>query len=39
MWEQVEIEIGPEHLPALQTIIDPVVVSGLPTVLWSPAPP
>ena len=36
MWERVEIDIGPEHLPALQTIIDPVVVAGLPTVLWSP---
>jgi glucose-6-phosphate dehydrogenase assembly protein OpcA len=36
MWEKVEIDIGPEHLPTLQTIIDPIVVSGIPTVLWSP---
>jgi glucose-6-phosphate dehydrogenase assembly protein OpcA len=36
MWEKIEIDLGPEHLPALQTIIDPIVVSGLPTVLWSP---
>ena len=36
MHEQVEIDIGPEHLARLDTIIDPVVVSELPTVLWSP---
>ena len=36
MWEKVEIDIGPEHLPALQTIVDPVLVAELPTVLWSP---
>ena len=34
--EQVEIDIGPEHLEGLETIVDPVVVSELPTVLWSP---
>jgi glucose-6-phosphate dehydrogenase assembly protein OpcA len=36
MIEQVEIDIGPEHLARLDTIIDPVVVSELSTVLWSP---
>jgi glucose-6-phosphate dehydrogenase assembly protein OpcA len=36
MWEKIEIDLGPEHLAALQTIIDPIVVAGLPTVLWSP---
>ena len=36
MWEKIEIELGPEHLPTLQTIIDPIIVSGIPTVLWSP---
>jgi glucose-6-phosphate dehydrogenase assembly protein OpcA len=36
MWERIEIDLGPEHLPALQTIIDPIVVAGLPTVLWAP---
>lgn len=36
MIEQVEIDIGPEHLGRLDTIIDPVVVSELSTVLWSP---
>ena len=36
MHEQVEIDMGPEHLSGLETIVDPVVVSELPTVLWSP---
>ena len=36
MHEQVEIDMGPEHLRGLKTIVDPVVVSELPTVLWSP---
>lgn len=34
--EHVEIDIGPEHLGSLDTIVDPVLVSELPTVLWSP---
>ncbi|HZE05509.1 MAG TPA: glucose-6-phosphate dehydrogenase assembly protein OpcA [Solirubrobacteraceae bacterium] len=36
MREHVEIDMGPEHLAALQTIVDPIVVAELPTVLWSP---
>jgi glucose-6-phosphate dehydrogenase assembly protein OpcA len=36
MHEQVEIDLGPGHLAGLDTIVDPVVVSELPTVLWSP---
>jgi glucose-6-phosphate dehydrogenase assembly protein OpcA len=36
MHESVEIDLGPEHLRALATICDPVLVSELPTVLWSP---
>jgi glucose-6-phosphate dehydrogenase assembly protein OpcA len=36
MHEQVEIDLGPEHLQGLQTIVDPVLVSEMPTVLWSP---
>ncbi len=36
MHETVEIDLGPDHLRALQTICDPVLVSELPTVLWSP---
>jgi glucose-6-phosphate dehydrogenase assembly protein OpcA len=34
--EEVEIDMGPEHLAHLETIIDPVVVDELPTMLWSP---
>jgi hypothetical protein len=34
--EMVEIEIGTSHLSRVDTIIDPVVISELPTVLWSP---
>ena len=36
MRETVEIDVGPEHLLALSTIVDPVLVSELPTVCWSP---
>jgi glucose-6-phosphate dehydrogenase assembly protein OpcA len=36
MHEQVEIDMGPEHLEALQTIADPVLVSEIPTIAWSP---
>ncbi|MGO9956304.1 MAG: glucose-6-phosphate dehydrogenase assembly protein OpcA [Solirubrobacteraceae bacterium] len=34
--EYVEIDIGPEHLPAVRTIVDPVLVSEIPTLVWSP---
>jgi glucose-6-phosphate dehydrogenase assembly protein OpcA len=36
MRETVEIDMGPEHLAGLETIVDPIVISELPTVLWSP---
>ena len=36
MRETVEIDLGPEHLEALRTIVDPVLVSELPTLCWSP---
>jgi glucose-6-phosphate dehydrogenase assembly protein OpcA len=36
MTEQVEIDMGPEHLAGLETIVDPIVMSEIPTVLWSP---
>jgi glucose-6-phosphate dehydrogenase assembly protein OpcA len=36
IWERVELDLGPGHLEALQTIIDPIVVAGIPTVCWSP---
>jgi hypothetical protein len=34
--ERVELDIGRDHLRRLDTIIDPIVVSELPTLLWSP---
>ena len=34
--ESVEIALGASHLGRLDTIIDPIVISELPTVLWSP---
>jgi glucose-6-phosphate dehydrogenase assembly protein OpcA len=34
--EQVEIDMGPEHLPVLRTVVDPVLVSEIPALLWSP---
>lgn len=34
--EKVEITLGPEHLPRLDTIVDPVLAAELPTMLWSP---
>jgi glucose-6-phosphate dehydrogenase assembly protein OpcA len=36
MRESVEIDIGAGHLTRLDTIVDPVLVSELPTVVWSP---
>jgi glucose-6-phosphate dehydrogenase assembly protein OpcA len=34
--EKVEIDMGPAHLARLDTIIDPVLVPELPTMLWVP---
>jgi glucose-6-phosphate dehydrogenase assembly protein OpcA len=34
--EEVEIDMGPSHLARLDTIVDPVLVSELPTMLWVP---
>ncbi|HEY1688119.1 MAG TPA: glucose-6-phosphate dehydrogenase assembly protein OpcA [Solirubrobacteraceae bacterium] len=34
--ETVVVEIGPRHLDDLATITDPLVVSDMPTLLWSP---
>ena len=34
--EHIEIDLGPEHLDRLDTIVDPVIVSDLPTMLWAP---
>jgi len=34
--ETVIVDVGPEHLPHLYSIVDPLVVRDLPTLLWSP---
>jgi glucose-6-phosphate dehydrogenase assembly protein OpcA len=34
--EHVEIDMGPDHLAGLDTIVDPVVVTELQTMLWCP---
>lgn len=34
--EQIEIDLGCQHLSGLETIVDPVLASELPTMLWSP---
>jgi glucose-6-phosphate dehydrogenase assembly protein OpcA len=34
--ERVAIEMGPRHLPHLDVIVDPILISELTTVVWSP---
>ena len=34
--EQVVLEVGPHHLERLETIVDPLVVTDLATLVWSP---
>lgn len=34
--EEVVVDIGPAHLPHLDRIVDPLLVSDLPTLVWSP---
>jgi glucose-6-phosphate dehydrogenase assembly protein OpcA len=34
--ETVIVDIGDRHVPGLETIVDPLVVTDLPTVVWSP---
>ncbi len=34
--EQVVVDIGPRHLESLDTIIDPLIVSDLATLVWAP---
>ncbi len=36
MRETVVLEMGTQHLRHLETIVDPLVVTDVPTVLWSP---
>jgi glucose-6-phosphate dehydrogenase assembly protein OpcA len=34
--ETIELRIGPTHLSWLDSIVDPIIVSELPSLLWSP---
>jgi glucose-6-phosphate dehydrogenase assembly protein OpcA len=34
--ERVEVDIGPQHLEHLDTIVDPLLVSDLTTMVWAP---
>jgi len=34
--ELVILDVGPQHLEHLETIVDPLVVTDLPTLIWSP---
>lgn len=34
--ELVVVDVGPQHLEHLETIVDPLVVTDLPTLVWSP---
>ena len=37
--ETVALELGPAHLPLLESILDPLLVNDVVTVLWAPAHP
>ena len=34
--ERVEVDIGPQHLASLDSIVDPLLVSDLATMVWAP---
>lgn len=34
--ERVEIDVGPKHLPALDTVVDPILIHELVTLVWAP---
>jgi glucose-6-phosphate dehydrogenase assembly protein OpcA len=36
MYETVEVDLGPDQLARIDTVVDPVLVADLPTMLWSP---
>ena len=36
VYEGVEVDMGLDQLPNLDTIVDPILVADLPTLLWSP---
>lgn len=34
--ERVDLDLGPEQVDRLETVVDPILVAELPTMLWSP---
>jgi glucose-6-phosphate dehydrogenase assembly protein OpcA len=34
--ERIEVDIGPQHLDSIETIVDPLLVSDLATMVWAP---
>jgi glucose-6-phosphate dehydrogenase assembly protein OpcA len=34
--ERIEVDIGPQHLASLDSIVDPLLVSDLATMIWAP---
>ena len=34
--EDIEVDVGPDHVPNLATIVDPLLVRDLITIVWSP---
>jgi len=34
--ERIEVDVGPEHLSRLATVVDPLIVPDLVTVVWAP---
>jgi glucose-6-phosphate dehydrogenase assembly protein OpcA len=36
MHEHVVVDVGPQHVEHLDTIVDPLVVTDLPTMVWAP---
>jgi len=34
--ERIEVDVGPQHLDSLDTIVDPLLVSDLATMVWAP---
>src|SRR5215210_3803325 len=34
--ERVEVTLGPQHLPVIDRVVDPLLVSDLATMVWAP---
>ncbi len=34
--EHVEVDLGPEHLERIETVVDPLLAGEMPTIVWAP---